>query len=145
MPPDRRQVFKSSPTKKAVLSSLMACSRLRNIWSTQASQGWGNRVCHVIWDPPLKSVPSLPHSGMQTQMDSLVGTCSSMSCGYKIFHLPPESVCCRPGLNWKEPAFWQLPCLCPLCTRWRRAWKEGVEMVKWERRARSRDYNARMW
>lgn len=46
--------------RKFGYSGLAACSSLRNIWSTQASLGWGNCVCAASSRPSCRSfLPSL--------------------------------------------------------------------------------------
>lgn len=86
--------------RKFCYSGLAACSRLRNIWSTPAALAWGNCVCCILSDPLLPSLPSLPHSYVQTQTDTvwLGHAVASPWCIRSSAYL--ESICSLP---WTDP------------------------------------------
>lgn len=85
LPPDLRQMFKSSPTKKVLLFWSGCLLRTQTHLVNPSTAGLGECVCCIISDPLLQFLPSLSHSCVrETQTRSLAGTRSSISLVFKI-------------------------------------------------------------
>lgn len=89
LPPDLRQMFKSSTTKKVLLFWPGCLLQTQKHLVNPSSTGLGELcVLHPPRPSPALSAfpPSLLHA--DTDRHSLVGTCSSISLVYKIFCVP---------------------------------------------------------
>lgn len=129
--------------RKFCYSRLTAYSRRRNIWSTQASVGWGNYVCAASSRPSCSFfLPFLTLMCRHRQTAWWGHAVASPRCVRSSAYL--ESICWLPSTDLKQLAFQQLPCLCPLCTVKRE--EKGRERRVWEmvrgRRKKGRYYNA---
>lgn len=128
------------PLRKFCHSGLAAHSRLRDIWSAQASLGWGGScVCYIMSDPLFEFLPSLSHSYTQTQTDIVWwGHAVASRCVRSSAYL--ESICLLP-LTDPETAGLSVASLSvsfmtgvEKSGKKRRVW----EMMRWGRRERGR-------
>lgn len=97
LPPDLRQMFKSSPIKKVLLFWPGCLLQTQEHLVNPSISGLGELcVCYIISDPLLKFLPSLSHSYMQTQTDMiwLGHALASPRCVRSSAYL--ESVCLLP-------------------------------------------------
>lgn len=140
LPPDLRQMFKSSPAEK-VLSFWSGCSlqTQRHLVSPGLPGLGGSCVCYIMSDPLFEFLPSLSHSYRQTQTDIVWwGHAVASRCVRSSAYL--ESICLLP-LTDPETAGLSVASLSvsfmtgvEKSGKKRRVW----EMMRWGRRERGR-------